>query len=142
MSNWLAYGKYDRVIEEHQKIIDEGIYSHDVFIGLCYICAKHKLSQVSMLETANIDLSQDEIIQIILKNNKNHNDLKMLDDLLDKNKKNREERNISCLGFFEYVKKHKTCYTNINELVIKLSVFSAKDISSSPRSVAAAPPPI
>ena len=92
MSNWLAYGKYDRVIEEHQKIIDEGIYSQDVFIGLCYICAKHKLSQVSMLETANIDLSQDEIIQIILKNNKNHNDLKMLDDLLDKNKKNREEK--------------------------------------------------
>ena len=91
MSNWLAYERYDRVLEEHQKIIDEGIYSLDAFIGLYSICAEHKLPRISMLETAAFDLNKENIIQVILENNKDQNDLKMIHDLVDKNRENLKE---------------------------------------------------
>ena len=44
-----------------------------------------------MLETAPFDLSQEEKIQIILKNSKNQNDLKILRKLLHQNSKNLEK---------------------------------------------------
>ncbi len=91
MSNWLAYGKYDRVLEEHQKIIDEGIYSMDAFIGLYSICAEHKLPRISMLETASFDLDKENIIRVILENNKDQNDLKMIHDLVERNRENLEK---------------------------------------------------
>ena len=90
MVSWLAFKQYDLVKEEYLKIIREGTYSLDALLGLCNVCAAHRLTQISKLETASFDLDQEETIQIILENSKDQNDLIFLRGLILKNKRNAE----------------------------------------------------
>ena len=85
MISWLAFRQFDLVKEEYIKVIREGTYSLDAQLCLFNICAEHKLTKVSFLETAPFDLSQEEAIQFILENSKDQKDLDMLEDLLNKN---------------------------------------------------------
>lgn len=92
MEQWVIFEQFDLVQEEYNRILREGRYALDAWINLFNICAIHKISGIDELKASEIDLSQEKSIKIILKNSKDPDEVKMLQNLLDANRQSRQKK--------------------------------------------------
>ena len=89
MKIWLGFRQFDLVQEEYKKIIRDTEYALDIWVNLYSICARHQYTNITRLESSEINLDNEEIIPFILENSKDPEAVQVLRDLLDKNKQNR-----------------------------------------------------
>ena len=71
MSIWLKLGRFDRVSQKYQELIEKGNYHDHLEIHLSEICAKQQIKSISQLMESDLDLPSQPAYQFVVKNCKN-----------------------------------------------------------------------
>ena len=87
MTAWLVIGRYERVREQYEELLDEGVFLTYPSLHLAALCARQKVSDIDQIVNSEFNLEQAPEYIAAVRLCQNNEDKQMLKEMLDHNKK-------------------------------------------------------